>query len=272
MIKSMFFDLDGTLLNSKKEISTSTLSALERCKNLDIKLFLSTARPPSLTKALGWSNDVKNLFEGGVFCNGALTVVENTESYLFIPSDVIHQTVLAMKSFPNINLTLQMKGNIHAFNNELPKNEYILWGIENESILSTDNCSYCEVIKILIFDGSFAGTLKPLPSELFNILSKICGKRAKLYLTDGGRIIQIGNVNVSKYKGVKSICTSLGLCDNQIAVFGDDLNDIEVIKGCKHSVAMGNAVDEIKQAAEFITHNNDDDGIAFAVDYLLELD
>lgn len=50
MIKAIFFDLDGTLLNSKKKISDKTKSALKKCRENGISLFIATARPPILNK------------------------------------------------------------------------------------------------------------------------------------------------------------------------------------------------------------------------------
>ena len=49
-----------------------------------------------------------------------------------------------------------------------------------------------------------------------------------------------------------------------IVVFGDGINDISMIKQAPCSIAMGNAIDEVKQAATFVTKSNQEDGIEFA--------
>lgn len=59
MIKSIFFDLDRTLLNSDKKIPNSSATALRRCRENGIKLFVATVRPPILDKMLnGYENSV----------------------------------------------------------------------------------------------------------------------------------------------------------------------------------------------------------------------
>ena len=269
MIKAMFFDLDGTLLNSKREIPLSALEALTKCKDKGIKLFLSTARPPSLVKALGWDDYKKSFFSGGVFCNGAIKKIDGVYDYLFIESDIVSKVTAAMQDYKTIGLALQMKNNVHAFKNPLPKDQYKVWGIGNEKVFSTSSCKYDETIKILIYDGDFVNFLNPLPKQLINNISKICGKLAKMYLTDNGSVIQISNKSAGKYNGIEEIRKSLGYCKDEVAVFGDDLNDLEMLRGYKNSVAMGNAAPEVKKIASFITESNDNDGIALAIERLL---
>jgi hydroxymethylpyrimidine pyrophosphatase-like HAD family hydrolase len=48
--------------------------------------------------------------------------------------------------------------------------------------------------------------------------------------------------------------------------FGDGLNDLSMIKAARYSVAMGNAVDEVKAAAGFVTATNDEDGVALVIE------
>ncbi len=57
----------------------------------------------------------------------------------------------------------------------------------------------------------------------------------------------------------------LGLTQEEIAVFGDDLNDMEMLSHCPNSVAMGNAHPRIKEIAAHVTLSNDADGIAHAL-------
>lgn len=269
MIKAIFFDLDGTLLNSKREIPLSALEALTKCKDKGIKLFLSTARPPSLVEALGWDDYRKSFFSGGVFCNGAIKNVDGAYDYLFIDSDIVSRVTTAMQNYKTIGLALQMKNNVHAFKNPLPKDQYKIWGIDDEEIFSTSSCKYDETIKIIIYDGDFVNYLNPLPEQLINNISKICGKLAKMYLTDNGCVIQISNKNAGKYNGIEEVRKALGYYRDEVAVFGDDLNDLEMLGGYKNSVAMGNGVSEVKKIASFITESNDNDGISLAIEKLI---
>ena len=271
MIKAIFFDLDGTLLSSRKIIPQSAIAALKACREKNIKLFIATARTPDLDKCLGWNVETLSIFHGGVYCNGAINILGNEAEYNFIDSRVINGIVTVMKNYPHINLSLQSVNNVHAFNNNLSKSELSVWGTEDGKIFSTESISYEEILKVLIFDGGFTTELKVIPRKVINILSDVCGKLARLYVTDEGRVIQVGNIKASKYNGVESIRNRLGINTNEIAVFGDDINDLEMLSGYENSVAMGNAIDVIKSAARFVTKTNDNDGIAFAIENILNV-
>lgn len=272
MIKAMFFDLDRTLLNSDKLIPQSAIHAMKDCKKKGIKLFVATARIPALDKSLNWSDEIISLFDGGVYSNGAINIANNEIGYNYMDSKVVNNIVTAMKQFPYINIALQSNDNKHAFNNLLPENELGLWGVEKEKIFSIQQLDYNKILKLLIFDGEYSSGFKAIPDQVLNLIADTCGKCAKLYVTDFGKILQVVSINASKYRGVEYIRNKLGLEKDEIAVFGDDLNDLEMIKGYRNSVAMENAVDEIKVAASFVTKSNDDDGIAYAVEKLLNFE
>lgn len=271
MIKAIFFDLDRTLLDSKKCIPQSAITVLKKCRNKGIKLFVATARTPDLVKSLNWNNEICSLFNGGVYCNGGINIINSLTEYNFIDREVINKIVKVMKKYPKINIALQSKDNVHAFNNPLSKSEISVWGVGFGKIFSTEEISYEEILKVLIFDGGFTTELKNISNEVINIILNVCGKLTRVYVTDEGRVIQIGSLSASKFNGVKSIVKKLNISEHEVAVFGDDINDLEMIKGFEISVAMGNAVNEIKESAKFITKRNDEDGIAFAIENLIGL-
>ena len=92
-----------------------------------------------------------------------------------------------------------------------------------------------------------------------------------MYLTDHGQSIQLAPLGVSKYRSVEKFRVDLGLNKDEIAVFGDDLNDIEMLQNYPYGVAMGNAVIEAKDIAAFTTKTNNDDGITFALHDILNI-
>ena len=269
MIKAIFFALDGTLLDSNKRIPDRAVEYLKKCKENGIKLFISTARLPKCRDTLKFGTAVKSLFNGGVFCNGAIVETNNECTYNCLSESTVIDILGLLKRFENIYISVQMKDNIHAFNKQLPVDEQRLWGLEEGKIFSTDNCRMVDVIKLLIFDGGYYSGLNKLPDEVINTISKKCGKEAALYLTDGGKVIQVNAFGVSKYNGIETIRKSLGFKKSECVVFGDDYNDIEMLSNYKNSYAMGNAAQEIKKAASYITESNDNDGIANALEKIL---
>lgn len=110
MIHALFFDLDGTLLNSEKKLTGRTLSALNACRERGIRLFVATARPPILGRMLGWTEEEQELFDGGVYCNGGCEVIEERMRYYFIPQQIVEACISRVNICKTVNIALQMAG------------------------------------------------------------------------------------------------------------------------------------------------------------------
>ena len=74
---------------------------------------------------------------------------------------------------------------------------------------------------------------------------------------------------INKGQGIRDICTVLGIAHAQVISFGDAANDIPMLREAGMGVAMGNAADAVKAAADMVTLSNNDDGIAAALEKLL---
>lgn len=80
-------------------------------------------------------------------------------------------------------------------------------------------------------------------------------------------ILEINKHEASKGRGVHQLAQKLGIKDDEVMIFGDQGNDISMFKNPDFKkVAMGNAIDEIKEKADFVTKSNDEAGIAYAID------
>jgi len=106
--------------------------------------------------------------------------------------------------------------------------------------------------KILAEIGSekeFNDTLHLLTPELYGQMSD-------------GRLCLIMNKNAVKFNAITKLSECWNIPISEIVSFGDDYNDIEMIRNSGTGVAMGNAIDEVKQVADAITDTNDNDGVA----------
>lgn len=111
-----------------------------------------------------------------------------------------------------------------------------------------------------------------LPALRDQFVSAI-GENANVYLT-GGRDFKSIEVVSNKINKKLAIDRLIELCDfdcSEIAVFGDDYNDVEMLSGFEHSFAMGNAADEVKSIANHVTLGNDEDGIDYAIKNILKI-
>ena len=76
-------------------------------------------------------------------------------------------------------------------------------------------------------------------------------------------------VGTSKASGLSNVCKGLGIDPSEVIAFGDAENDLEMIQFAGHGVAMGNACNALKDAADEVTLTNNEDGIAHTLNHLL---
>ena len=271
MIKALFFDLDGTLLNSERIISQQTRLTLEKCKESGIRLFIATARPPLLDRMLAWDENTLSLFDGGVYYNGGCIKIDEQKDYQFVPDEIVAKAMNHVCAYDKLNLALQMDDEKHAFRFPLEDSGYKSWGLNAEDALSLHQIENLKTIKILIFYANLVDSVTPLDSELIASLKALCHDTAQFYLTDKGKCVQIMGRTANKLKSIEKIREYLSFEKDEIAVFGDDVNDIEMLSEYKYSVAMGNAESHVKDTAKYVTCDNNNDGIHHAICSILRL-
>lgn len=82
-------------------------------------------------------------------------------------------------------------------------------------------------------------------------------------------ILEIFATGVDKWRGLGWIAQQQDIDPSQIAVIGDEINDVAMLQAAGCGIAMANATDQVKQAADHITLANDEDGVAHAIAHLL---
>ncbi len=267
-MKALFFDLDGTLLTPSRKLSEKTLTALKACRQKGIKVFTATARPPLLKKMLNLSrNEEEIIQDGGVFYNGGCICCNNKKLYSFLPEEAVIKSIEVIKSYKEANLAVQMMDERHSFRYRLEDNDYSLWGVNKDEIISFEKLIYNHVIKIVVF--SPWNILEDLHVKLIGNV----GEMANVYLTGKKdfRGIEIVDKKINKMLAINKILRLCDLNHDEIAVFGDDFNDIEMLKGFKHSVVMGNACSEVKSCAAYTTLGNDEEGIYYALRNIIKI-
>jgi len=81
--------------------------------------------------------------------------------------------------------------------------------------------------------------------------------------------LEILDRRVNKGQGVKMLAEKLGLARDEVMAIGDQENDLAMIEYAGTGVAMGNAIDSVKQIAQFVTKTNMEDGVAHAIEELV---
>lgn len=264
MIKLIAIDLDGTLLNDEKKISQRSRETLTKAKRLGVKVVLCSGRPIAGIKEY---LDVLGLNETGNFAityNGGL--VQKTDS-----GEVLSEKILTRNDVNSIYALSQKLGVPMNFIDQ--KNVYCPIPPKGRPSL------YGTVMHSLPFIGT---TMDRLPTDLKVNKAVFCTKQELLdaaikiipemyfekYTIMKSRtiLLEIMNKEVDKGRGLQILGSYLKIRPEEIMTLGDQENDLAMIRYAGLDVAMGNAIQKVKDTAQFVTKKNTEDGVAFAVE------
>ena len=246
--KLLLFDLDGTLLQSDKTISQRTLSVLRKCRQEGILIGVSTSR--SEQNSLVYLNE---LMPDILISSGGALVKYGTE-YIYKAEFSVAETN-AM-----IDLARSVCGNdceitidtidAHYWNYKIdPKKLDQSWGDSTYTDFS-DFAECALKICVEIFEQDKANELAERLSDCDCIRFS------------DGYWYKFTKKNVTKENAIMKITEVCGFGTESIIAFGDDFADIGMLELCGLGVAMGNAIEEIKEKADIVIGSNDEDGIA----------
>lgn len=255
-IPLIVLDLDGTLLNSSKEITNRNSKAIADCAGLGIKFIFATARPPRAVRS--FMND--ELFRLGsfIYYNGAYIDCKHTgiQEHISIESQITAEVLdYCLQCNPALDLSLEVKDEWMS----LREYDYtaLIKVKDNPAVKSLEEIKRHDASKIL-----FSGKMDlDLFMDKFNT-------RLNILTTDNGELVQLSSLRASKESAVSVLCKAMKIPLEKVMVFGDDFNDIGLFKSCGWPVAMGNAIEELKKISKEITETNDNDGVALVLEKL----
>lgn len=255
MIKSLFFDIDGTLCSLKThEIPLSTIEALEAAKARRVKIFISTGRPIQIINNIG---AIEHLVDGYITTNGAYCFVGDEEvcSTPIPTADVLTLTADAIaEGYPCIvagDRGIAVYGNAREIVDRVFRGELNVSNLDIDS--PADEVLAGKVLQVTSFCS---------PEQEQRLMSRVSGCVSGRWHPAFTDITADG---ADKGKGLAAMARHLGLDISETMAFGDGGNDIPIIRRAGIGVAMGNAGDDVKAVADYITTSVDDDGIMNAL-------
>ena len=250
--KLFAFDIDGTLLDSQGQLPAPTLALLLDLKAAGHFLVLATGR--SLATAQELITTVP--FENYILCNGAYAYVAHQQVF-DNPLDQRELKKLArLAGEHQLDLLFQT---MHGVKKDVPFiHEVNRQRQEAFSSIAIDydfDVAQGETIyQVVVFCDRQEGAL--LEEEFESIRFTRWGEVAMDAIPSNG----------SKAHTLAILAAAEGFEVSDIVAFGDGENDIEMLQYAGHGIVMGNASDQVKQYADFITKTNDDNGICHAVE------
>lgn len=263
MYKLIALDMDGTLLNEEKRVTERTKKAIQAARDKGVTVVIATGRPiDGVTRYL----EELDMFTDKDYVlsyNGGLVL--NTKS-----REVICKIGLLGEDVHYLyNLSKELGVNIHAFSEKnglvTPKNskytevEAEINNIKINEIDFNTIESDESFIKIMMIDEPeiLQNAVDNLPKEVYEKYTVV---RSTPYF------LEFLNKEVNKGTGVELLAKHLGIKREEIITMGDAGNDLHMIEYAGMGIAMGNAFEEVKAAANYITDTNEEDGVAKAIE------
>jgi Cof subfamily protein (haloacid dehalogenase superfamily) len=252
--KAIFFDIDGTLVSFKTHsIPASTKKAIYQLKKKGIKVIISTGR------AFRNIDNLEDLeFDGFITANGSCCLDPKGEiivQYLLSKENLGNLAYfLEEKPFPCTFMT--NKGNFISCTDDLTRSVYQLVNLPTPPVKSVFEIIGHDVFQLSAFIN------RELETKLLtHILTDCEGSRWHPSFVD------FNAKNCNKATGMDNFLTYFDIDREHTMVFGDGGNDISILKHAAIGIAMGNANDEVKAAANYVTDSVDEDGISNALKY-----
>lgn len=267
-IRLLALDLDGTLTNNEKRVSAKNKEYIRRAQDKGIKVILASGRPVIGIK--GIANELELWNQGGyilayngghiIDCRTGADLVRHT-----VPMEYVHDICEVNHKFAVCPLTYNEIGVIcendtdpyvhqEGYNNSIP-------------IVKVDNLE--EQITAPVVKFMVVGEPEELMKAYGYLKKKLKGK-LNLFFSEP-YFMEITPLGIEKASALRRLSEILGTTAGQMMACGDGLNDIPMLKYAGLGVAMANAYEETKKAADYIAPSNEDDGVAEAIqNFILE--
>lgn len=271
-IRLITLDLDGTLLNSDKQLSAENRAALERAAGVGIEIVPATGRfykgMPQIIRDLPFvhyaisingaqvydvAND-KTVCSSEIEWSRAVDVMKRLDTLDTIYD--CYQDGWGWMTRSQYELAEQYAANIHS----LEMIKQLRTPVPELKALLRERASGVQKIQAFFRDMDLRSRmLEKLPEEFPDLV----------VTTSIVNNIEINSREATKGIAVKKLAEYLGFSAEAVMAFGDDFNDITMLEAAGIGVAMGNADAAVKKAADFVTDDCNDSGVAHAINRFL---
>lgn len=268
-IKLCVFDLDGTLLNSNKKITQETLLAVKNLSNYNIKYTIATGRIDILARK--YQREICSDLPI-ISCNGS--IIRDLSNKIYYMKTLDFETVKNIfnyfKSlelnflFYTENSILVTENNpriefLKNYNKTANKNDQFNFEIMDDDINKYSNLKFLKSLAHI--------ENRPKLLEIQSILNKDF-KNLSIVSSDY-ELLDLMPSGINKGTALSILCDILNIESENVCVFGDNFNDIEMINFAGMSIVPENGENDVKKLATHITKTNDEEGISHAINNII---
>lgn len=269
MIKLFATDLDGTLINTEKNITQKNIDAIKKLKDDETIITVCTGRTLSEVHNIPQFKDISPFVDYVIYENGA-SCIDNKKNEMMFARAIKYadiKKIYSMLSDFDMMFEVYTNGKPHCNIDRLETKSYQDFitpdfyplvedtriGVNNVIEFSKDKKIQMLLISFLTHEHSV---------EAYEIVKELDN-----YITFAGKKgIEVHDSDVDKGKGIGILAQKLKISKENITAIGDSYNDIPMREVAGTLIAMQNATSHLKNIADFITISNDDSGVAYAIE------
>ena len=262
MTKLIALDLDGTLTDDKKNITSHTLEALMQVQHQGVRVVLASGRPPYGMRPLARQLHLEQ-YGGIILCYNGGHVEDCTTGEVYVERQLPEEVLPMLHRFQQESGMTLMTYYEDKIYTEHPDDEYVGISAFNNKM---------QVVGLTDFVSQAPRPLNKClmvgPHDKQVVWEKKIREAtsSQLYVCHSTPyFIEILPKGIDKGPSLVSLCHRLGISPSEMMTFGDSNNDKQMILLAGIGVAMGNADDDIRQVADFVTLDNNSDGVAHAL-------
>ena len=259
-------DLDQTTLGSDSRLTDRTRRALHAVHDAGLPIVVATSRPERVLSVLV-GDDILRI-TSLVQMNGTIAAgragLTGSFRWPIDPADAKLCWTIANEMTPWARMTMEIDGTRFAVNHNDEVNS--LWAFNNASptmVVPVEEAMRIGPAKVSI--NGLDNDLEELAKTLENRLSE----NTVVFRASNAQFLNIVPRAATKSRAVAALLETAGIRLDDVLAFGDDYVDIDLIRDCGWSVAVDNAVPEIKSLARYGTASNDDHGVAIVLERLV---
>ena len=263
--KLLALDMDGTTLNSQKKISPATAAAIDELLQRGIYVVVASGR--GLIELSDYREPFKNMQYGILISGGLIFDFLNDKPISVHPvsfEDSMKLIEVGMEERAMIHL-LTLRDSI-AREQDINHMEDFNMGVYTD--MFSRICIRCDDLKAyavehkdsIIKVNLYHRTIESRERSV----EKLKDRNLQLVFAES-HSLEASPAGVTKASGLVELCKYLNIDLSATVAIGDAPNDIEILKTVGAAVAMGNAEPEIKKLADFVTDDNDHDGVVKAI-------
>ncbi|SDY40105.1 Cof-type HAD-IIB family hydrolase [Eubacterium barkeri] len=267
-IKLVVTDLDGTLLTSEDKISDINKKMLLKLREQGIASVIATGRP--LSECMTYVDEIQ-AYPYIVSMNGAMTLNLDRGKILHQEFMLQKEARSIVKVLDGLSVFYEMYTPYGLMTPLQMKKRLVGSGLHRSYIESFGSqILYLNNIQMFtnrvhkFFVATTDNDIKPQIEEAL-------ADQNVLVLSSLGAFVEIIPKTCDKIMGVVAVCNDMGISLDEVMAIGDSQNDMALLKRAGIGIAMNNAPDAVKKCATHITATNDEDGVAKALNNILNI-